>query len=133
MSYKSPAHSLITLNLTPLIDIVFLLLVFFMLTAHFVDEKQIELTLPEASSAEEVKDAEPVVVMIDAAGTFYINSEVVHGQLLEQRLQRLFSDNPDRLLRVKADSQVSFNRVVKLLDAARLLHINNLEIATREE
>ncbi|WP_428036284.1 ExbD/TolR family protein [Amphritea sp.] len=133
MSYKSPAHSLITLNLTPLIDIVFLLLVFFMLTAHFVDEKQIELTLPEAASAEAMTEVEPVVVSIDPSGSFYINSEVVHGQLLEQRLQLLFSDNPDRLLRIKADSQVSFDKVVTLLDIARLLHISHLEIATREK
>lgn len=132
MSYKSPAHSLITLNLTPLIDIVFLLLVFFMLTAHFVDEKQIELTLPGAASAEAVAEEEPVIVMIDQAGIFYINSEVVHAQLLEQRLAVLFSNHSDRLLRLKADSQVSFEKVVKLLDIARLLNINNLEVATRD-
>ena len=132
MSYKSPAHSLITLNLTPLIDIVFLLLVFFMLTAHFVDEKQIELTLPGAVSAETIADEEPVIVMIDQAGIFYINSEVVHAQLLEQRLAVLFGEHPDRLLRLKADSQVSFEKVVHLLDIARLLNISNLEVATRD-
>ena len=68
MSYKSPAHGLTTLNLTPLIDIVFLLLVFFMLTAHFVDEKQIDLTLPGAVSAEAVNKELPVTVSIDRGG-----------------------------------------------------------------
>ncbi|BBB24970.1 ExbD/TolR family protein [Amphritea japonica] len=132
MSYKLPAHSLTALNLTPLIDIVFLLLVFFMLTAHFVDEQQIELMLPGAVSVETSPEEEPVVVSIDRTGIFYINSEVVHAQLLEQRLKSLFEASPDRLLRLKADHQVNFAKVVTLLDIARLLNISNLEVATRE-
>lgn len=132
MSYKSPAHGLTTLNLTPLIDIVFLLLVFFMLTAHFVDEKQIDLTLPGAVSAEAVTKELPVTVSIDRGGIYYINAEVVHAQLLEQRLGLLFSEHPDRLLRLKADGQVSFEKIVQLLDVARILNISNLEVATRD-
>lgn len=128
--YKSPVQQHAILNLTPLIDIVFLLLVFFMLTAHFVDEKQIALQLPNADSATDLSVESIITVSVDVAGIYYINGEAVHAHALRERLAVEYGKNPKLILQLKADQQVSYRHVVHLLDDARLVGIANIDIVT---
>ena len=133
MQYKSPVPQHGILNLTPLIDIVFLLLVFFMLTAHFVEEKQIALQLPTAASSEALSSEEVVTVSIDQAGMYYLSGEPIHADVLQSRLTQLFTQFPKLILQLKADQQVSYEKVVHVLDSARIVGIDNMDIVTESE
>lgn len=128
--YKSPVQQHGILNLTPLIDIVFLLLVFFMLTAHFVDEKQIALQLPSAESAMDTHVEDIVTVSIDAAGIYFIDGEALHAHMLRERLKVEQGKNPEIILQLKADQEVSYSKLVHVLDSARLVGISSIDIVT---
>ena len=75
MTYKKRERIGHNVNLTPLIDIVFLLLVFFMLTANFIEEKEIEVRLPEAENGAVAQEEKPVVVSITKEGIFIGSSK----------------------------------------------------------
>lgn len=130
MHYKSPVQQHAILNLTPLIDIVFLLLVFFMLTAHFVDEKQIALQLPNADSATDLSVEPTIAVNVDATGIYYIKGDAVHAHALRERLTVEYGKNPKLILQLKADQRVSYSHVVHVLDNARLVGITNIDMVT---
>ena len=133
MQYKSPIQQHLTLNLTPLIDIVFLLLVFFMLTAHFVEEKQIALQLPKGVSSEALSTEEVITISIDQAGIYYLQGEPVHADVLQSRLKAVYTQAPKLILQLKADHQVSYEKVVHVLDSARIVGIDNMDIVTESE
>lgn len=134
MQYKSPVPQHGILNLTPLIDIVFLLLVFFMLTAHFVEEKQIALQLPTAASSETLSNEEVVtIISIDQTGIYHLSGKPVHADVLQSRLKEIFTQSPKLILQLKADHQVSYEKVVHVLDSARIVGIDNMDIVTEAE
>lgn len=133
MEYKSPVPQHGILNLTPLIDIVFLLLVFFMLTAHFVEEKQIALQLPAAASSEALSTEDVVTISIDQTGTYHLSGEPVHAEVLQSRLKQILAQSPKLILQLKADHQVSYDKVVHVLDSARIVGIDNMDIVTESE
>lgn len=133
MQYKSPVPQHGILNLTPLIDIVFLLLVFFMLTAHFVEEKQISLQLPTAVSSEALSNEAVVIISIDQTGIYRLSGEPVHADVLQSRLKEIFTQSPKLILQLKADHQVSYEKVVHVLDSARIVGIDNMDLVTESE
>lgn len=134
MNFRSQRHSETEINITPLIDVVFLLLIFFMVSTTFERESEIRITLPEAS--EEQAEAKPdfILVRIDDRGQIYIgdnpllNNKVstIHAALKEQA--RGAADLP---VIIRADAQVSHQMVIKVMDAARRSGLVNVTFATR--
>ena len=125
----------VELNLTPLIDVVFLLLIFFMVSTTFQRESEINLTLPEAS--EEYTEAEPdsVNVEIDVQGRIFINEQqLVNSQLLTIReaLRDATRDLKDPPVIIKADANATHQMVVKVMDAARQLGLIKITFATQK-
>lgn len=125
----------VELNITPLIDVVFLLLIFFMVSTTFDRESEINLTLPEAS--EEVTKQEPVAVnvAVDASGQMFVNGEpLVNSQILTIReamrdAARGLEDPP---VIISADEKATHESVVRIMDAARQLDLVRITFATRE-
>lgn len=132
MRYSLPVKSHSLLNLTPLIDIVFLLLVFFMLTAHFVDEQQIVMQLPQSSSEEALAQTQVVTIAIDAQGQIYLDNAVIDKPDLPLRLQALSGQHvADTLhIQLRADQTTSFEHIVYVLDQVRQTGLTQLEIVT---
>ncbi len=134
MNFRSQRHSETEINITPLIDVVFLLLIFFMVSTTFERESEIRITLPEAS--EEQAEAKPdfILVRIDAQGQIYIDDDplpnnrvsTIHTALQEQA--RGVTDLP---VIIRADAQVSHQMVIKVMDAARRSGLVNVTFATR--
>lgn len=130
MGYERKRHSNVVLNLTPLIDIVFLLLVFFMLTAHFIEEESISIDLPEAQSADAANKDEFVEVIVTPDGKLLVEGEPAQAAFLEQTLKGALHAPGKRFVRLKGDHEAQFGLAVRVIDAARGAGAESLDILT---
>lgn len=125
----------VDVNLTPLIDVVFLLLIFFMVSTTFDRHAKLKVELPEASAKTEQQLEDPVVISIDAKGNYFIDDrQVVNTQLetLKIALQKTVADKKDVSLVLRADAKTPHQSVVRAMDAASQLGLTRLSIATIE-
>ncbi len=125
----------VDVNLTPLIDVVFLLLIFFMVSTTFDRHANLKVELPEASAKKEQQVEEPVVLSIDAKGNYFINDrQLVNTKLetLKTALQKTVADKKDVSLVLRADAKTPHQSVVRAMDAASQLGLTRLSIATIE-
>ncbi len=122
-------HGLKQIDIAPLIDIVFQLLIFFMLTSSFVIQPGIRVNLPKAVTSEVVK-YENIEVIISAENVTYFNGNVVTGTELKNILKQV-SKRKQAIL-IKADKRASLGRVVEIWDTCRDLGIAQINIATNQ-
>ncbi len=122
------------INLTPLIDVVFLLLIFFMVSTTFTRESEVTVELPEASG--EVLETKPRVVeiSIDAQGHYFVNRRsVINTQLdtLKRAIKKAAGDAKEPQLIISADRKTPHEFVIRAMDAARQLNFTHLTFAAR--
>jgi biopolymer transport protein ExbD len=121
-------------NLTPLIDVVFLLLIFFMVSTSFDRHSDISVNLPQADTEKTEATEDTVIdVTIDSNGQFYVNSkQLINAQVdtLKRAITEAAGGNSDMPLVISADAQTPHQAVVTAMDAARQLGIVHLSIAT---
>lgn len=125
----------VEINLTPLIDVVFLLLIFFMVSTTFDRHAKLKVQLPDAQAKAQQTTDNPVVLSIDAKGKYYINDrQVVNTQLdtLKAALLKTVENNRDVTLLLRADGRTPHQAVVRAMDAASQLGLTKLSIATVE-
>ena len=136
-----PGHKeeTVEVNMTALIDVVFLLLIFFMVTTTFDRHARLKVSLPEASTKAVQQQDEPLVLSIDAKGNYFLNErQIVNQQLdtLKQALQKVIAekkqDYKDVSLVLRADANTPHQAVVRAMDAASQLGMSKLSIATVE-
>ena len=126
------------INVTPLVDIMLVLLIIFMLTSESVAEKvkkpAIEVDLPQAASSQD-KPGTPLSVVINKDGDLFINGDpATIGQLREQVRQRVAAAGKGKAEAVlSADRRVTHGAVVRIIDTIRLLGIENVAINTKEQ
>lgn len=121
-------------NLTPLIDVVFLLLIFFMVSTTFNKESALSIELPDASGEVSERKKLQVEVSIDADGNYAINNErLINSQIntLKAAIAKVAGDKRDIPLIISADGRASHQSVVAAMDAARQLGFSRLTFATR--
>ena len=119
-------------TLTPLIDIVFLLLVFFMLTAHFVKDEALDITLPEADSATSLEDEDALEIVLDNRGHILINQKHVDVSELENILQQTLHGRKNKQVILRGDEIAQLGLTVKVMDAARKAGASSLDIITQK-
>ena len=120
------------INLTPLIDVVFLLLIFFMLTTTFKQEAALSIDLPEANALEQQDTPVSIVVLIDKQGRYALNGKVLQHYSpieLRQSLRQLGSENGDLKLVIRADGESTHQSVVWVLDATAAVGLLQISIA----
>ena len=129
----------VEVNLTPLIDVVFLLLIFFMVTTTFDRHARLKVSLPESSAKTTQQKDEPLVLSIDAKGNYFLNDrQIINQQLdtLKQAIQKTIAENKqdtkDVALVLRADANTPHQSVVRAMDAASQLGMTKLSIATVE-
>ncbi len=128
---KKPYYQ-IEVPLTSLIDIVFLLLVYFLLTTNFMIDEGIKIKLPQAQAASPQTQQE-ITIYVDKEGrSFLIDQEISLDQLFK-RLKEMIGKQEDRLVVVKADRSVILNKVVKVMDVAKSAGAGRLLLATEKE
>ncbi len=124
-------------NLTSLIDVVLLLLIFFMVSTSFVKQSQIAINLPESDSAAAVEEvADQVDIMITEGGTFLVNGrELVNArpETIRNALQKVSGGNSDLPLTISADANAKHQYVVTAMDVAGRLGFTTINIATVNE
>jgi biopolymer transport protein ExbD len=128
---KGKKKSLI-LNLTSLIDVLFLLLIFFMISTTFLSQPAINLELPSAEHADAVRQT-PIVIHVDQHGRVYINDEPTELPLLGDALSIRLSDAAEKSVVLKADSRVSHGNVVRVLDIIKGSGVTKLIVSTQPE
>lgn len=134
MNFKVDRKEEVDVNITPLIDVVFLLLIFFMVSTTFEHESEINITLPEASR--EYVDSKPDVIRIavDANERVFINDRpLLNSQLItiKEALRDSLHDREDVPVVINADAETSHQSVIKVMDAARQLGLVKITFATQ--
>ncbi|MCW8858031.1 MAG: biopolymer transporter ExbD [Kangiella sp.] len=122
------------LNLTPLIDVVFLLLIFFMVSTSFKKESKISLDLPEANGEVAEKLPESIEISINKDGEVFVNGEgLINRQLetIKDAIKQVAND-PATPLVINADAQAPYQAVISVMDAAGQVGFNNLTLATQQ-
>ena len=128
----------VEVNLTPLIDVVFLLLIFFMVSTTFDRHATLKVSLPESTVKATQQQEEPLVLSIDAKGNYFLNDRQIVNQTLDtlkQALKRTIGDKgmiKETALVLRADANTPHQSVVRAMDAASQLGMTKLSIATVE-
>ncbi|ARB46253.1 ExbD/TolR family protein [Alloalcanivorax xenomutans] len=135
MKFPRPRQEEISVNLTPLIDVVFLLLIFFMVSTTFTRETQLSLTLPEAQGTPPEQAPQAVEILVSSAGEYVINGEKLIDNSdagLRSALLRLGQDKTEWPMLITADAYASYQAVVTVMDVAGQLGFDKLSLTTRE-
>lgn len=123
-------------NITSLIDVVFLLLIFFMVSATFERQALLRVELPEATTAEREAVPDRVELVVTETGDYFIGDQMLTDRArstLQLALSQAFASRPDAVLVIRADSGADHGLVVRAMDAAAAEGISRLTIATVAE
>lgn len=122
-----------SLDLTSLIDVVFLLLIFFMVTTRFIDGPKLSLKLPAASEAAQTVSNAPIVIVVDAHNRFYVGGQRIPAARLAAVLSTRHQRNPQRTLVLRADERANHGAVVRVLNIAAGQGFDSVDIAVTDE
>ncbi|MGD8417913.1 MAG: biopolymer transporter ExbD [Pseudomonadales bacterium] len=117
------------INLTPMLDVVFIMLIFFIVTATFIKQAGIDVMRPEALTAEQ-KPTVSVLVAISENGDIWIDKQKVDEGAVRAHIEKLHSENPKGGLVVQADRNAKTEKVLAVLSAARAAGLTEVAIAT---
>jgi len=120
------------LNIAPLIDVVFLLLIFFMLSSHFVTQPGIKVTLPSAITAR-LHPEEDIIISIAEDNNLYLNERRVSLENLSEQLEIEIARAENKTVIIKADEKIDLGLAVKVMDIAREADAERLIISTKLE
>lgn len=121
------------INVIPLIDVMLTLLMFFVLTTTFVEQARIKINLPQADNSAEAELREPLLVLIDQTGNYFVDSNAVSDPslaTLKATISAVAGDDRDRPVMLRADAMTPHQAVVTAMDALGSLGFNQLSIAT---
>lgn len=120
-------------NLTPLIDVVFLLLIFFMVSTTFEHQSRIQIELPEATASPVEVDEDSIEIIIDAQGRYFIGEEqVVNTELktLKSAISKAVGERETVPVTIRADAKTPHQAVITALDATSQLGLTHISLAT---
>jgi len=135
VNFKRQNKEMVEVNLTPLIDVVFLLLIFFMVSTTFTKENHLSIDLPEASAEQQPVATNRLEIIITAAGSYSINDKsLVNNQLdtLKRGLVKAANGEKGLPVTITADANTPHQAVVRAMDAAGQSGFVNLSITTRQ-
>lgn len=134
MRLDPPRESDEGLNLTPLIDVVFLLLVFFLAATTFAkDEVEMDLVLPEAQSGAPKQEGHLMVINVASDGRLTVDGREVTLEALRQKLRAAASRNKDQEVLIRGDTRVQFGLVAQALDACLVARLTRVAVAAQPE
>lgn len=132
MRLRNHSDSEATIDISPLIDMVFILLIFFMVTTTFVKDQKLELNRPSAASAS-VASPKSTRVFIDKFGDIYVDNQPVRIYSLQSKLRDLLSISTDKSILVVTDENVAAKLVLEVIDQAKLSGATDVGVATEQE
>ena len=120
------------IDMTPMLDVVFIMLIFFIVTASFVKEAGIDVNRPEASTAVK-KDRANVLIAISDTGEIWINKRRVDERAVHANIERLHAENPQGTVVIQADKKATTETLIKVMDASRAAGVYDVSIAAQEQ
>jgi biopolymer transport protein ExbD len=130
--YHSPTEDDSTIDMTPMLDIVFIMLIFFIVTASFVKETGIDIARPDAKTAVEQSKV-AILIAIDRNNEIWINRRKITLAALRANVERLRAENPQGGAVIQADKIARTGILVRVMDRLRQAGITKISIATREK
>lgn len=130
--YRATEDEDTVIDLTPMLDIVFIMLIFFVVTASSVKESGIDIQRPQARTAV-TKEAAHLRVVISEYDEIWVDKKRVDARALKPLLERMHIENPQSALIIHADKKSTNNRLVQVMDAARDVGIDSISIAASEQ
>ena len=121
------------LNIAPLIDMVFLLLIFFMLSSNFVDQPGIKITLPTALTAKVQPTKEDIVIFISRDNKLYLNKQELSVEDLPDGLKGVVESSKNKSVIIKADETIDLGLAVQVMDIAKKAGATGLIVAAKTE
>ncbi|ATC97244.1 ExbD/TolR family protein [Pseudoalteromonas tunicata] len=119
------------INMTPMLDVVFIMLIFFIVTASFVKEAGIDVNRPEAATAVK-KERANILVAISDKGEIWINKRQVDVRAVQANIERLKAENPQGSVVIQADKKATTDTLIKVMDASRAAGVFDVSIAAQE-
>ncbi len=116
------------IDLTPMLDVVFILLIFFIVTSVFVTEAGIEVTKPEASTADD-RQGDLILIAVGAQGDIWIDGEQIDPRFIRSRFELRLIDAPNSSIIIQADTNANNEQVMLILEAAREANISDVSIS----
>jgi biopolymer transport protein ExbD len=118
-------------NMTPMLDVVFIMLIFFIVTASFVKEAGVDVIRPPAQTAV-AKDKGNILIAITENGQIWIDRRQVDPRALRANIERLHGENPQGSIVIQADEKSQNHLLVAVMDAAKAAGVNQIAIAAEE-
>lgn len=121
------------ISLTSLIDVVFTLIIFFVVTTTFEDRSAVEIALPEASAEPVTQQAEPLLVVVDREGRYFVGGNEVlrpEPEALREAIAAIAGDDRERPVVIRADARAAHQSVVTAMDVLGQLGFQRLQLAT---
>jgi len=119
-------------DLTPMLDVVFIMLIFFIVTATFIKETGIEINRPDTETAE-MKKTVSLLVAVSADSSIWIDKKKVDIRNVRPMMEKLHAENPKGGLVIQADSESKVEKVLAIMDSARAIGITKVAIASEQK
>ena len=120
------------MDITPMLDVVFIMLIFFIVTATFVRETGIDVTRPDAQTAEK-QNRPPILIAISAEGDIWFDKRRIDIRAVRANIERALAENPEGGVVIIADTESETGVLVEVMDEARLAGAPSVSIASDEE
>jgi len=131
--YQREKKELISINITPLIDIVFLLLVFFMLATSFIQKSTIEINLSSGKTVKIDNAKNTAVVILNKKGLIYLNNKLIKVTNIRNEINNIIEKNPKYRILIKSHKKVPVQKVIRLIEEVRLAGTDNIKLVNLEK
>jgi biopolymer transport protein ExbD len=135
LKFRRQQHDEVGINLTPLIDVVFLLLIFFMVSTTFTRETQLSIDLPEAQGTPLETAEEQIEILVNETGNYRVNGKELvdnHMRTLQAAIYKVSTGDTTMPMIISADAQAAHEDVVQAMDAAGQMGFVHLSITTQQ-
>ena len=116
------------INLTPMLDVVFIMLIFFIVTASFIKEAGIDVNRPDAPTAESIADAN-ILIAISSNDEIWMDRRLIDPRAVRPNIERMHAENPKGSVVIQADKKSTNETLVIVMDAARAAGVYNISLA----
>ena len=131
--YQKEEKELISINITPLIDIVFLLLVFFMLATSFIQKSTIEVNLSSEKTTEVDNKKNNVVLILNKKGLIYLNNKLINVSNIRNEISNIVKKNPKYSILIKSHKKIPVQKVIRLIEEVRLAGTDDIKLVNLEK
>ena len=131
--YQKEEKELISINITPLIDIVFLLLVFFMLATSFIQKCTIEVNLSSGETVQIENQKNNVVLILNKTGKIYLNNKLISISNIKNEIAKIINNKPEHKILIKSHKKIAVQKVIRLIEEVRLAGTDNIKLVNLEK